>query len=97
MTTSATLDHDALLKRFWQRDITPYTRSASIDPAYVSIGEAARMIGRSSSNVCYHYLRGQFVQPYIMHNFVVFRREDVVAWMNGQDPDRAYMKKRDNQ
>ncbi len=93
--TTTTLDHDALLTRFWRRDAAPYIRSASIDPAYVSIGEAARMIGRSRNNVCYHYLRGQFAQPYIRHGYIAFRREDVAAWMNGQDQDRNYMKARE--
>ncbi len=93
--TTTPLDHDALLTRFWRRDTAPYTRSASIDPAYVSIAEAARMIGRSRNVVCYHYLRGQFAQPYLRHEYVAFRREDVEAWMDSQDQDRNYMKAKD--
>ena len=90
--TTTPLDHDALLTRFWKRDTKTQTRSASINPAYVSIAESARMIGRSRSVVSYHYRRGQFAPPYMMHGYVSFRREDVAAWMDGQDQDRNYMK-----
>ncbi len=92
MTTTAPLDHDTLLQRFWIRDTTRRPWSASPHPAYVSMGEAAQMIGRSKNTVSYHHIRGQFVPPHILHNRMVFRRDDVAAWLTGQDPDRNYVK-----
>ena len=89
MNQIASLDRESLLRSFWRPNPAVIDLAVSPHSDYVTVAQAARIVGLSPQGVYYHLHRDQFVTEYRLHDRIVFRRADVEAWATGRALDDA--------
>ncbi len=80
MIQIASLDRESLLRSFWRPNPRAIDLAVSPHSDYVTVAQAARIVGLSPQGVYYHLHRDQFVTEYRMHDRIVCMRADVDAW-----------------